>query len=103
MTQANDCNNCRHHQKQPRAKPTGWQSGAHFELADENQTVYRCGAPEGPAAPHAGKEVGLLPIFCESHEAGKTEKLPETMGAAYESWQKRMAARAEKEKREADG
>lgn len=94
MSNVKDCSTCRHHQKQPRAKPTGWQEGAYFELADENQPSYRCGAPSGP---HAGNEVGLLPTLCDAYEAGQRGVVGSTLQGAVDAWEARMAARAKRE------
>lgn len=94
MEKVNDCSRCRHHSKQQRAKPTGWQEGAHFELADETQTVYRCGAPEGP---WAGKEVGLDPVTCESFSAGAANPVSPEVQSAYDAFMARQARRQDRE------
>jgi len=61
-----NCATCRLHTTSSRPKVVGEAMDTIVEFEDTDEVVFHCLAPVGP---HAGREVGTVPITCTSYAA----------------------------------
>jgi len=88
------CAQCRYHstEKRPQVTDSGALYSTFVEFADEDAVVFHCRATKGP---FSGKEVGTLPVFCDSFETGSagkaavSDEMASRIAAAEERWKRK--------------
>jgi hypothetical protein len=88
------CAKCRHHRKETREVVVREVFDTVVETDDA--VFYLCVAPKGP---HAGKEVGFVPVLCSSFEPSRVLDTS-ALDARIAQAEDRLLKRAEKEKGE---
>lgn len=92
------CAACRFHTTEKRPHPTS--SGALYdtqvEFEDEDAVVFHCRAPQGP---FSGKEIGVLPVFCDAFVLGTRTAANAQLDARMAAAEARWAARPDREER----
>ena len=80
-----NCSTCKYHSATKRPKVISGVYDTLVEFADDDETVFHCKHPDGP---HAGKEVGTVPVHCDAFAAGTTG-VDSALDAAMKRWQDR--------------
>lgn len=92
-TNAGTCAECRHHSAFKRQRiidATGFDDQLMFEDEDKDETVYICKAPGGK---HFDKEIGTVPITCDSFEVGVKSALEKEQMEALDRLERAYAER----------
>jgi len=82
MTLPEDCSTCRHHSKREVPRDVKVSFDEFIETSDETDSVFDC------KHPGSEREIGKLPIFCDSYETLKKRSLAD-IDAMITKWNKR--------------